>query len=377
MIEYRFAQAQDMGEVIDFINMIFSMIRRPHDFSRLLPKAYDPQYGAPEMNAIAVESGRVCGVVAVYPYTMNLAGHTLRAGYVGSVSVHPRVRGQGVMKRLMQMQIQHAKENGLDMLLLGGLRQRYERYGFTNAGVTYTYSLLNANVRHAWPQVDAAAYSFRPMTQSDAQRLYPLYAGQLLNGLRTPEKFLASLVSFHGCPWTICKGESLCGYVVSTADHKRLTELVPEEDDCIPAVLKAWLAQQTEGPIAIEAAPHQQALHRTLVSVCEGWEMGQSSSILSLRPERVTEAYLTYKNRLEPLSHGEYRIAIGERGTLHICVGREISCRWTQDAPDFACTEAEAQQLFFSFNPFAVPHPAGLPRDWFPLPLHIAEPDTF
>ena len=48
MIEYRFANSEDMDEIIDFINMIFSMLEVPHDFARMLPK--DPEKIRPLLN---------------------------------------------------------------------------------------------------------------------------------------------------------------------------------------------------------------------------------------------------------------------------------------------------------------------------------------
>ena len=378
MIEYRFANAQDMDAIIDFINMIFSMMRVPHDFPTLLPKVYDRKYNTHDMHAIAVEDGRICGVVAVYPYDLKLGKETLKAGYVGSVSVHKRVRGMGVMKHLMNMHIDRTREQGYDMLLLGGQRQRYGYYGFANCGANHNYSISAANARHAWKDVLAEGICFAPMTEADAKEAFALYEQQLMHGARDENNFLDTLYSYKSKPWTITKEGQFFGYAVSSADCKRITELVLKDDEAIPAVLKAWLASQYKGTIEIQAATFNLSMNQVLAPVCEWFEISPNGMLLSLNPARVAEVYMKLKNQLKPLCDGECRIGYGEQGTLLMQVkDGEIRCTWTEDQPDKAYTELDAQHLLYGFNPYTVEKPVNLPHNWLPLPLHIPEPDTF
>ena len=40
MVTYRKAAAEEFPQVLDFINMVFSMEHSPHNFRELLPKLY-------------------------------------------------------------------------------------------------------------------------------------------------------------------------------------------------------------------------------------------------------------------------------------------------------------------------------------------------
>ena len=69
------------------------------------------------------------------PLSLLVAGKPLRAAGIGTVSVHPYARGEGHMKKLMHMTLEECRENGADLAMLGGQRQRYEYFGFTQQEV--------------------------------------------------------------------------------------------------------------------------------------------------------------------------------------------------------------------------------------------------
>jgi len=81
---------------------------------------------------------------------------------VGSVSVHPKARGEGHMKRLLGDWITDL-EGTCDLLALDGQRQRYAYFGFTPGSEKYTFYLDVANVRHTWKNGELSAYTFAPL----------------------------------------------------------------------------------------------------------------------------------------------------------------------------------------------------------------------
>lgn len=163
-VEYRLSLPSEWDDVVDFANFVFSQAHRPHDFKTLLPKVYAD--GAPEIarHFVAVRGGRIRAMVADCLQELRLGDRTLRAGMVGTVSVHPYSRGEGHMKKLMAMMIDDAQQSGLDLLILGGQRQRYGYFGFDNFGCTPHYTLTDASVRHGCAGVDASGISFSELT---------------------------------------------------------------------------------------------------------------------------------------------------------------------------------------------------------------------
>lgn len=378
MIEYRFAVSDDMDELLDLINLIFSQTGKPHDFETLLPKVYRSKNRLADIHAIALENGRICGCAGVYPFCMRLGDSVLKAGYVGSVAVHPRMRKRGIMKTLMNMCIERAQDENLDLLMLSGQRQRYEYYGFTPGGTLCRYTMDEDNVRHAYRNVDASGYTFRPAEEADSARMAELYERKAAVCLRPEERFLDTLRSFDNTPWAVLKEDRLTGYLTADVCGGVIGELVLEKDAMIPAVLKAWTVQKN-GCIQILAGPYDDALHEVLSPVCESFSVEPSCSVRCLNMRHVLEACMQYAHTHTALNEGERCMRIKEQGTFLLRVSDgKLNINQIDEPAELELTVLEAQRLFFCANPFSI---SGLrsqmPRGWFPLPFGIAQPDTF
>lgn len=375
IMEFRFATPADKQDLLDFINLIFSQTSRPHRFERLLPKAYAENVERSDIHAVAVCDGRIRGCVGVYPFTLTVAGEPLKVGYMGSVSVHPSARGQGVMKRLMSMQLQRARETGLDMLLLGGQRQRYEYYGFEPCGAAYHYEVTQANLRHCWSDLDVGGLSFEPLASADYA--YELYGAQPVTGARTREGFIAACQSFGGQPWLIRRDGKEAGYLIASGEGRGLTELVLEEEAFIPGVVKAWMEKNDRRDLSIRVAPHDEPLNRALAAFAEGYSIAADGAMNCLNPSKVIGAYLRLKNRLSPLSDGVLRLGIRGAEAFEIAVedGR-VRIASPSGPLDAELDGLQATRLAFDYNRFGAPRVA-CPSDWFPLPQSLPIADTF
>ena len=379
MTEYRFATAQDYPKVIDFINLVFSQAARPHDFADLIPKVYgDGHEEYAPIHAIALEDGEIRGCVAVLPYDMEVAGQKLRVGYLGSVSVHRLSRGAGHMKKLMQMHIDRAKADGIDMLVLNGQRQRYGYFGFYPVGGAFRYSVGHANVRHALSDVDVSPFTFEKLTQgAQSDFAYDLYQQQPVCVLRPKERFAEYLLSFESQGWLIKQQGEPVGYLVSKRDCAAIHELVVKDNSCIHAVLKAWMAAHGLRQLGMAAAPHDTALNRTLSSFAEGYSIGAAEFMLCLNRAGTIRSWMTLKNAVQPLSEGCVKLGIEDQ-VLEIKVADgAVTVENTASPADIVLTAEQADYLLFSYNRFYAPAVPGIPADWFPLPLYISRPDTF
>lgn len=377
MIEYRIAGKQDMDGVIDFINMVFSMVRIPHNFEALLPKVYAGEDSLADIHLLAEEEGRLCGCLAMYEFPLRVGGETLRVGYMGSMAVHPRVRGKGTMGELMRRQTIRGREMGKDMLVLGGQRQRYERHGYTPSGALLVYAVNAANVRHALADVDAAHIAFRPFAQEDVPAALDLYNAQRVAGARTQENFLKTLVSYQNKAWKIEKDGVFAGYLVSSADGQQISELRVCDSGDIAPVMKAWLDAMGVRSVRVEAAPYDEALNRALAPICEGYTISQNCMLQVVNVERVVRAYMQLKQQTEPLADGVFTIGWGNAGAYEIAVRNgEVSVQKTDVQPDAQMSELEAMHLLFGWNRFSAPQ-VKTPCGWFPLPFHIPGPDSF
>jgi len=376
MTEYRFADPHDLPKVIDFIDLVFSQAARPHDFAKLIPKVYGDGHDYSHIHAVALEDGEVRGCVAMLPFDMSIAGQTLRVGYIGSVSVHRLSRGAGHMKKLMQMQIEKARADGLDMLVLGGQRQRYGYFGFSPVGGAYSYTVTRANVRHALKDTDASAFTFELLT--DGEYANALYQKLPVCGSRTAENFIEIALTFNSQGWLIKQNGVNAGYLIAGADHTGIRELVLEDDSLISAVLKAWMAVHSLRSLHVNAAPCNRALNRALSAFAEEYSIGQDGMMLCLNYEQVIRSWMTLKNNITPLSEGSVVLGIDGAAYEIKVAGGAVNVSRTNAPAQVQLTAAEADSMLLSFNRFSAPHVnAGIPADWFPLPFHIPTVDTF
>lgn len=67
MTEFCTGKAGDREDIIDFINMVFSMTGRAHNFKALLPKLYGDALDTSGFHFLAKEDGKIKAVVGLFP----------------------------------------------------------------------------------------------------------------------------------------------------------------------------------------------------------------------------------------------------------------------------------------------------------------------
>lgn len=380
MIRYRLSRSSDMEGLIDHINMIFSMLRVPHNFEEMLPKVYGKELRIDDMHVIAEdEEGRLGGCLGMLVFPLRVCDTVLRVGYLGSMAVHPRVRGQGTMGTLMQKQIERGYELGLDMMVLGGQRQRYQRSGFETGGASYVYSISRSNVRHALADMDASALTFRKMVQDDVPQMLALYDRQIVAGARRADNFIATLKSYRREAWTVLLHGEPAGYISATADGQTVGEIIMDDVSMILPAVKAWMGMKEVKNLHISAALYDRELGEQLAPICESFSLNPNIMIRVLKPETVLPAYMKLKNTMASLTEGRAVIGWEGVGALEFGVHHgEITVKATDEVPADWLSQIEFHQLLFGYNRFAAPKMnATIPENWFPLPVHIPDPDSF
>ena len=222
---YRNATEADRAAYLDFANMVFSCAHEPHDFQALIPKVYGPDRKTAYMQHLALDQkGGVRGLIAAMPGEWRVMGRTLKTAYVGTVSVHPYARGEGHMKKLMHMTLEECRENGADLAMLGGQRQRYEYFGFTQGGVGKEHTINASNVRHAladtpWEQID-----FADVAENDADTIrqaWRLHQNRPAYALRPLEDFWIICRTWNCRLVQVLKDGAFAGYLVVNDDRDR------------------------------------------------------------------------------------------------------------------------------------------------------------
>ncbi len=379
MTEYRLARPQEEADVLDFINMVFSMHSQPHDFAALLPKVY-AHPGFARYHYVAVEDGHIRGTVALLPLTLRVEENcALKAGYIGSVAVHPYSRGAGHMKALMRMALTDAEAQGYDLLALGGRRQRYAYFGFEKGGQRLTFSLNSDNVRHAMADVDEDAVRIREVTDAqDAvlEDVWQLSRRQMLTCERDRERLLDIFHSWHNALYVLEDARqdgTFLGYLNASGDQ--ICELALLDERRLAETLKAWMRGRARAGITVPM--YQRVRASYLKSIAENYTVTDAHMLRVINWRHALETLLTFKAGYQPLCDGRFVFEVEDGGRYLIQVrDHEVVVRDTQETPDLCFTQQRAAEFFFS--PYsALMEASPMLKSFLPVPFEIPSADAF
>ncbi|MBE5774493.1 MAG: GNAT family N-acetyltransferase [Clostridiales bacterium] len=276
MIKMDWASPADKNDIIDFCDYIFSKYHRPHDFATLLLKLYGEKGDSIPHHFIIREDGNIVAAIVAYPVEMHIGSHTFQTIGVGSVSVHPRAKGRGYMKYLLDAVDEHAREHNAMFAFLDGQRQRYGYFGYKPAGYHMNARLSPNNVRHALSDACDEGVSILPMRDEDTAFACSLNEKRSLFCTRTPENFRDIAASWYFEPTILLKGEDRIGYAILKPDQDSVTvsELCLSHEADLPAVLKKLSGRY--GIINLTVSPFEKERAQFLTGVCEGWQIARN-----------------------------------------------------------------------------------------------------
>ena len=396
MTEFRWAEAADYQNIIEEANHAFDPAHYTGDFEkdtskesffpRILPKLYQNPRIAP-MHVLAIEDGRICGLVGTFELPYVVHGMPLHVVGIGTVSVRPGYRRKGYMKELMARAIQRAKDEQADYMILGGRRQRYGHWGFEQAGAMAYYDVDTDNVRHTYGEHADFGYRFRRLTAKDEEAIQmerKLREAAEIHMIYPEREEYDILCSMGAIPYLIEKNGSFFGTFMYFKQEKQVCDLRIIDKNEVGYVVNDLFHAFLENELNFSHfGPEEQEMMTILSTLAEGTQIRHAAMIKILNYERVLRAYFSLAADLRELQDGELRVAFenGERLLLSVQYGKAEVRRLEADSaedPDTASeqfltlTEKEAIQLMFHphtyLHSFGKPVPAAV-RTWFPLPF--------
>lgn len=386
MTVYRKAKPEEREACIEFANYVFSTSYQPHDFETLLPKMYGSgQDIAPYHRVAADEDGRIRAMVAVLPEKLYMGGKMLRAGYVGTVSVHPKVRSEGHMKALMGAWIEELSKT-CDLAVLGGQRQRYEYFGFTPGGLEYCWSVNQSNIRHRLAAEPIEDYSFCPFFREPEAAAFAARLNQKRSCYveRSEDRMEAILSSFGEEPLAVKKKGRLTGYLL-TCQPNGIAELALEHPEDLRAVLPAYMKFRKLTELSLHTPLSECATNDILKTFAEDFHIERGGMYQIFDFANVLEACLTLKQNTIGITPGIFSAVLaGQPVTVH-AEKDSISVERTAPADALQLNRQQAQELLLSLSGCFGQFPEGIteaqksriPAGWFPLPLHWYMADEF
>jgi predicted N-acetyltransferase YhbS len=372
MMEYRCAKPGEREEYMDLARLAFGF-----DLEKLIPKVYDVGRDPSSFHKVAVEGrGRIRALVAVLPQTLSVAGRSLEVGFLGIVSTHPRDRGQGHMKALMDLWIEEGSRS-FDMMVLYGQRQRYEHYGFTSGGIRIRHTVDCANVKHALAEIDAGELSFAAFPDSsEAQRM----ARALNEGrpafVRRDEKDISKILNGFGQKaWAILERDHPLGYLTTNSEGDEITELALEDPADLKRAVKAYLEFARKSAATLIVPEYETAMNKALSGFAEKSWAEPADMYYIADFAKVMEAYLELKRATVGLASGAFSAVLaGQPVTATVDdSGVAVTKRASPGAVEL--DRQRSQSLLLSA--FGKTEDLVPPPGWFPLPLFWYFADRF
>ncbi len=357
-------------QLVDFADFVFSKSERPHDFATLLPKMYGAGRVPLDHHVVAVEDGQILGMALYNPFTLMAGDTALKGVGVGTVSVHPRAQGKGVMKAVMNALLDTRAAKEADFLILGGQRQRYEYYGFTPMCRRYCHEVGTDNVRHALRDTPENI-KIVPFTDEYVAPALALHDTQPSHVQRSAADFIITLRSWNATPYVFLKKGKFSGYCSVCGGH--VGEFVMENyEDILPAV-KA-LSRHVNGHLQFVCSPLHPANH-ALASIAESTSSDDAHSCRIQHLDKVTQAMFDMYRSLGGLPEGQFGLPIAGEGMLFIknshSEGAQVKFQVLNTGAGISRMEAARRLFSNSAQLMSFAAPGG----WFPLPLFVGEPD--
>ena len=362
----------DYEEVLDVMNRSFTTPTHVADFEKHLPIMWAREHDYMARHFGIREDGKLIAVVGVYPLPVNIAGHELLFSTMGNIGTLQEARGKGCMKLLLAAAMEELERIGADASRLGGLRSRYNRYGYDHAGVTYHFTLTRRNVDENPP---AKKLTLRLIEQDDTEAVAFARSCQQRGGVyalrKTHLDFYLSMRAWEHQPYlAVDENGEPAGYVCLSPDGKAAAEAGSREGVSVLDVIAAALLHNDVPSVRFQLSPADQEQVQDAFRVCEGWNLQPASMFKIMNWDRVTQALFDLACSMRPMPDGTATIGIRDWGNLKITVkDQKAAVERTEEPAELTVDHRTATQMLFGpLQP--VIYPAGsVLASWLPLPL--------
>lgn len=372
MTIYRQARPEEHNDYIDLANYTFGF-----DMEKLLPKVYREDYDSSTITKVAEdEEGRIVAQNAVLPQVIHAGGFKLCTNFLGSMVVHPRHRGQGHMKALMNACLDEMRGN-YHISVLGGKRQRYEYFGYTSGGLQHEYRIIDDNIRHALKEEDSTGISFLPLSKAEGwlDLVIHLYTAREVYVERDPKQMEYILASYCQHALGILKDGKLSGYMLVSQDKTSISEFEVLCTEDIKKIVKAYFSTFGLKNAQFTFPAYETAITKEFSDFAEWYTIQPNNMFNIFDFAAVLEAFMTVKYCTYGLSEGSFSSVMdGQPVTITVTQnGVDVKRHAKDDA--VVLNKMDAQKLILT--PYGRYMNLPVPFDWFPLPLFWHTVDCF
>ena len=352
-------KAENYKQLISLLNAVFEKKNGVNtNFERDLPKmcVCDNEHMA---NHLGIFDGdKLVAVLGVYLIPTVIAGEELLFATVGNIAVDPSYEGKGYMTILLDKAMEVLKEKKVDVSRLGGLRQRYNRYGYEYSGGIYNFTLTSYNNKKHLNNYHEDI-TFTEILKSDIENLKfcnSLYTQGEIHALRSEENncfdVYSSMVAWQNIPYLATdKNGNKLGYIVANKNGNAIAEVFGVNDRETIKILSNWQLK-TAQDLTFKIPPYKTELLKVFMNVCEYVNLSPVCHFKVLNYQKLISALLKLKCKMTAIKNGEFTVNIENYGTLKIKIENgNGTCEFTNATPDITVNNLQAVRLFFGAYP--------------------------
>lgn len=376
---------EDYEDCLHFLKMSFNEYDHWVDFDKELPKAFRPKQDLMEQNYVLRNGREIVALVGIYPMNLVVDGRIITCATVGNVATHPNERGKGYMQTLFTEAMHEVDRRGIHMTRLGGLRQRYNRYGYEYAGLGCKYIWNNRNSDAYTQEYELSKYTFVPLESKDsefAKAAFELYTNTRCNVDRIDvETFLCVLRAHSMEPFAAVDENGIfAGYVTVSPDKKIINEQYSVDENHIADLTINWLKEfeLNEAEVYFKAWDEANIIISKYAEDC----VALCPSMFRVNDwQNVIEPFLRLKNRRAPLPEGRVVLATDSQTFAMTVEEGKVSCVKTDEKADICVDHLTATRLIFGMQPPEMvvnvsPELYAKLNSWLPLPLSWSRQDN-
>lgn len=374
---------KDYEDFITFADRVFSQELIRIHFQEDLPMCFGPdEEHMRRQYVFRDDTGRIRSAVGVIPYTYRIGNEVFSAKTFTNVCTDYRWMGKGCMRAIMERVFADLKEDGTDLVVLHGNRERYRYFGFEAAGISETADFQAWNIHNLEKQGVKFDFTFRKLSPEDKEAVrycLRLYEREPEGYVRTEENFMDFMGLWKGETWLALSPEGKPRGYLNRAWHS-LRELEAEEPDEAVRIVNSFLRFTGEEHMDVHFSPFDPSAQR-LRDAAEYVTLGQTTRLALLRPERFLRAAMELKLRRGVwMPEGELVLASPGEKLLFSVRGGEVSVTRTEREAELTLSRGDWTSLLLGPCSPVLPTCADVLRErsaWFPLPFHICNTDLY
>ena len=360
------AQKEDYDELLKFENHVFRV-----PFRVIMPKLYKDKELCVSQTRVIKEDEKIIAAYSLCKNEFVTSSGSLNVSGVASVGVAKKHRNKGLMSKMLRDADKDAKENSTDIGFLGGLRHRYERFGYIPCGEKYVFEITAHYASHHKAQKN---FTFAPLSKKRelVKNVCGLFEKQNTHFLRDESNFEIITDTWRDRCFVILYNNEFIGYLVADNFRNEIREINLTESVYLTDVLLNYLKEFSKKKATLWLFPWQRELISQAHIFGESFHIKTSASLKIFNFRRTIEVMMNSKLKDKTLSEGTLKIMLGEENLKVTVKGGICEVINSDEEPEISLSYYDAM-LTLTTHHGCDSHP--LLRDWSPM-CEIAVPSS-